>query len=172
MTRITPGETLDAAHNFELINGTRWTLGEPDHEWRMIVMYRGLHCPVCEQQLSTLAPMLQDFADADVAVIAASMDTRARAQKAFDDWSLGSLPIAYEVSEDMVKSFGLYLSDSIKEDEPKRFSEPGILLFKGDTLHAAWIQTLPFARPQFEDILNGIKFAQKNDYPARGTVPE
>lgn len=170
MDRTIPGQTIDADHSLDLINGTRWTLGEQDHDWRMIVMYRGLHCPVCEKQLSTLAPMLKDYADADVAVVAASMDTRERARKAFDEWELGSLPIAYEVSEDMARSFGLYLSDSIKDDEPKRFCEPAILLFKGNMLHAAWIQSLPFARPSFDDILSGIKFSQDNDYPARGTV--
>lgn len=169
MTRMIPGQTLETSPSFDLINGTRWTLDEQDHDWRMIVVYRGLHCPVCKKQLIALAPMLHDFADAGVAVIAASMDTRERAQKAFDDWNLGSLPIAYALSQDMIEGFGLYLSDSIKDDEPKRFSEPAILLFKGNTFHAAWIQTLPFARPHFDEVLNGIKFSQGNDYPARGT---
>lgn len=170
MDRMTPGQTLDADHSLNLINGTQWILSEQKHDWRMIVVYRGLHCPVCKKQLSALAPMLTDFADAGVAVVAASMDTKERAQKAFDDWQLGSLPIAYEISEDMAKSFGLYLSDSIKDDEPKRFTEPAILLFKGNTFHAGWIQTLPFARPQFQDVLSGIKYSDENGYPARGTV--
>ncbi|MEM1087163.1 MAG: redoxin domain-containing protein [Pseudomonadota bacterium] len=170
MDRTYPGQSIDADHSLDLINGTRWTLGEQTHDWRMLVIYRGLHCPICKKQLSELAPMLQDFADADVAVVAASMDSKDRAQKAFDDWDLGSLPIAYDISEDMAKSFGLYLSDSIKEDEPKRFIEPAILLFKGNTLHAVWQQSLPFARPKFDDILSGIQFINKEGYPARGTV--
>lgn len=52
---------------------------------------------------------------------------------------------------------------------PDEFSEPGLFLIRPDgTLFASTVQTMPFARPKFDDLLGAIQFVIKNDYPARG----
>ena len=169
MDRMTPG--MDAGHlDLSLINNTRWSLTDQSTDWSMIVVYRGLHCPICKSQLKTLSDQLEDFSSAGVSVVAASMDTKETASKSHQDWGLDALPIAYGVEKDFVERFGLYLSSAINEKEPETFSEPAILLFKGATYYAGWIQTIPFARPQFEDVLKGIKFIEKEDYPPRGKL--
>jgi hypothetical protein len=54
-------------------------------------------------------------------------------------------------------------------EEPARFSEPGLFLIRPDqTLYRGTMSTMPFARPHFGEILSGIDFALKNNYPARG----
>ena len=53
--------------------------------------------------------------------------------------------------------------------EPEKFSEPGLFLVKPDgTLYAAFIQTMPFARPPLDQLLGAIDFIKEKDYPARG----
>lgn len=56
-------------------------------------------------------------------------------------------------------------------EEPELFAEPGIFLIKPDqTLYFASIQTMPFARPRFDEILKAIEFVVGREYPARGEV--
>jgi hypothetical protein len=38
------------------------------------------------------------------------------------------------------------------------------------TLYFGSVQTMPFARPHFADILAAIDYVLKNNYPARGEV--
>ena len=55
--------------------------------------------------------------------------------------------------------------------EPDLFLEPGLFMIRPDgTLYFASVQTMPFARPAFGDILKAVDFVIANDYPARGEV--
>ena len=40
------------------------------------------------------------------------------------------------------------------------------------TLYLASIQSMPFTRPPFDQLLQGIDYALENDYPARGELAE
>jgi len=154
----------------DLINDTKWSLHKQDPEkYTMIVFYRGLHCPICKKQLESLKDHLDKFKDRGVNVIAASMDSEKRAKKAGDEWSIESIPVGYGMSADKAREWGLNLSEGISDKEPDLFSEPGLFLIKKDgTLYFSSIQTMPFARPQFDDVLNALDFIDKEDYPARG----
>ena len=56
-------------------------------------------------------------------------------------------------------------------EEPALFSEPGLFLVRPDgILYFASVQTMPFARPHFSDILAALDFVIAKDYPARGEV--
>jgi hypothetical protein len=74
----------------------------------------------------------------------------------------------------MARESGLYVSGSrgktsLGIEEPERFSEPGVFLVRPDgTLYWAAVQTMPFARPHFREMLAALDFVAKNDYPARG----
>jgi hypothetical protein len=53
--------------------------------------------------------------------------------------------------------------------EPARFAEPGIFLIRPDrTVYFAAVQSMPFGRPHFSEILSAIDFVLKHDDPARG----
>lgn len=135
----------------------------------MVIFYRGLHCPVCEGYLGKLANMASAFAEAGMPIVLASMDGPDRAEKAKADWGLADLPVAYGLTEDQAREWGLYISTSIKEAETPVFSEPGTFWVKPDgTLYLIDIASMPFARPDLDILLSKV-VAIGNGYPARGT---
>lgn len=142
----------------------------------MVVFYRGLHCPVCKTQLKELEAKLDDFRQRGVSVVAISTDTEERAVRTSLDWQLPHLRIGYDLPLAAAREWGLYTSrgrgkTSVGIEEPQLFSEPAIYLVRPDgSLYFGSVQTMPFARPHFTDILGAIDFVLKNNYPARGEV--
>jgi len=58
---------------------------------------------------------------------------------------------------------------SIGIEEPALFSEPGVFIVRPDgTLYYGAVQTMPFARPHFDELLVALDFALDKNYPARG----
>ncbi len=153
-----------------LINDLKWSLEEQEAKnFTMLVFYRGLHCPVCKKYLEDLATKLDDFSERGINMIAISTDSEERAKEAGKKWNISDLPVGFNFSVEDAKKWGLYISDSISDKEPKHFSEPAIFLIRPDqTLYFSSIQTMPFARPDFEQILRAIDFVVEKNYPARG----
>jgi peroxiredoxin len=163
------------ALSVETVAHGHWTLAEsaPTH-FTLMVFYRGLHCPACRPYLAELNRLVGEFTQRGVDTIALSADDADRARRSVHDWALDALRVGYAVSTDTARSWGLYLSSgrgttSVGVEEPPLFFEPGIFLVRPDrTLYFASVQTMPFARPRFADILPAIDFVIKHDYPARG----
>ena len=144
----------------ELTGGGLFDLAsEKPTNFTLVIFYRGLHCPICKSQLKDLESKLDDFDKRGVAVVAVSTDSKERAEQTREPW-------------------GLYVSSgrgktSAGVDEPAIFSEPALYLVRPDgTLYFGSVQTMPFARPHFSDILTAIDFVVKNKYPARGEVAD
>jgi peroxiredoxin len=143
--------------------------GKKPESFSMLVFYRGLHCPICKSYLRDLDRKLEDFTKRGVEVVAISTDTRERAERSRKDWGIERLPMAYGLSIDQARQWGLYISTSIKEEEPRLFAEPGLFLVRPDrTLYCASVQTMPFARPSFAEVLQAVAFVTEKNYPARG----
>jgi peroxiredoxin len=129
---------------------------------------------VCRGYIAELDGMVTEFSARGVEVLAVSSDTEVRAREAQQKWRLSQLTIGYGLALEHGRQWGLYVSasrgkTSIGIEEPALFTEPGLFLIRDDrTLYWAAVQTMPFARPHFKDILAGIDFAIKTDYPARG----
>lgn len=156
----------------DLVNDAQWSLSEqsPEH-FTMVVFYRGLHCPVCKSYLQDLQERIGEFSEKGIHVIAVSADSEGRAKKAYAKWKVKDVPIGYGYPIEEAEKWGLYVSESIKEDEPERFFEPGLFLIRPNgTLYSASIQSMPFARPNFADVLKGLSYIIKEDYPARGAA--
>lgn len=158
-------------------DGDRWNLADQKPErYTLIVFYRGLHCPICGPYLRDLDRKLTEFEQRGVTVMAISSDTEERAREAKSRWNLNNLNLGYGLSLDMGRSWGLYISSSRGKtsagvEEPALFTEPGLFLVRHDgTLYFASVQTMPFARPHFDEILKALDFVIANDYPARGEV--
>lgn len=140
----------------------------------LLVFYRGYHCPLCRTYLTELNRLYDEFIARGVNVEVLSSDTEARARQAATEWSLDRLDIGYGLDEATARAWGLYISTgrgltSTGVEEPARFSEPGVYLLRPDlTLYWANVQTMPFARPNFKDMLGAIDFVLAKDYPARG----
>jgi peroxiredoxin len=140
----------------------------------LICFYRGLHCPICANYLTELQKCVDGFADRNVNVIAVSSDNVDRARAMADKIRASSLRIGFDLNLEKAREWGLYISasrgkTSIGIEEPALFSEPGLFLVTSEqTLYYSSIQTMPFVRPQFTELLGALDFAIKNNYPARG----
>lgn len=153
-----------------LVGGGRFELCNPaPQSFTMVVFYRGLHCPICRAYLRDLDHRLSDFERLGVNAVAVSCDTAERAGQSKAEWELSRLPIAYDLSVGQAREWGLFISNAIKPEEPDQFAEPGLFLVDpSGTLYAASIQTMPFARPSFREVLGAVEFVTGRNYPARG----
>jgi peroxiredoxin len=146
---------------------------KPAH-FAMVVFYRGLHCPICTKYLLELGRLLPEFAQRGVSVVAVSSDPRERAQAMADKLDAPNLRMGYGLALSSARDWGLYISTSrgvtsIGIEEPALFAEPGVFLMRPDgTLYYAAVQTMPFARPHFDELIGALDFAIAKDYPARG----
>ena len=163
------------ALNVPLVTGERFVLGAtPGERFDLVVFYRGLHCPLCAKYLLELERLVPEFEKRGVKVVAVSSDNEERGKAMAEKVKATSLKFAYGLSLRNARQWGLYISasrgkTSIGIDEPELFSEPGVFIVKPDgTLYYGAVQTMPFARPPFQDLLGAIDFAIANDYPARG----
>lgn len=137
----------------------------------MLVFYRGVHCGFCRRYLQELEDLVPSFAEIGVEAIAVSCDDRERAVRAKRDWELSRFPIAYGFTLDEAIEWGLFISTGIKSDQPDYFPEPGLFLIEpGGVIHAAYVQSWPFARPRLADIRDAIVFGGERNKPARGEM--
>ncbi|WP_026752808.1 peroxiredoxin-like family protein [Sediminibacter sp. Hel_I_10] len=155
--------------SIDLVNDTKWNLEEQDPKnFSLIVFYRGKHCPVCKKYLEELQSKLDQFTSRGVNVIAISANTEKLAKATYDEWDIADIPVGFEFPIEKAKEWGLFASKGIKE-EPDMFFEPGLFLIRPDgELYCSSVQTMPFARPDFDDLLKAIDFILDKDYPARG----
>lgn len=162
----TPAPALEV----ETVGGTPWRLAESAAKpFTLIVFYRGLHCPICKPYLRDLDRRIDDFTGRGVAVIAISGDSAQRAAESVEDWGLEKLAVGYGQSIASMREWGLFVSRAIRDGEPDEFGEPGLFLIKPDgTVYCASVASMPFARPNFGDLMQAIDFIVEKDYPARG----
>ncbi len=159
----------------ETVDGEPWKLADQHPAaFTMAVFYRGLHCPVCSRYLKDLAEQRGEFEARGVEVIALSTDDQERALRAKREWELGELKVGYGLSIEQARVWGLYISKSrgvtsVGIEEPEQFNEPGLFLIRPDgSLYLATVQSVPFARPHFDELLRAIDFIAQKDYPPRG----
>ncbi|RBI73507.1 thioredoxin peroxidase [Roseovarius sp. TE539] len=171
MQGLQSGETFPKLEIPKLGGGTM-TLGEPGggRDWQMVVVYRGLHCPLCKKYLTRLEELQPRFHDASVDVVIVSGDPEEKARAMADDLGL-TMPIGYGMRIDQMRALGVYISDLRGPQETDRpFPEPGVFVIneKG-LLHLLDISNAPFARPDLDALAGGLEFIRGNDYPIRGT---
>ncbi|WP_298857527.1 peroxiredoxin-like family protein [uncultured Sulfitobacter sp.] len=168
---------LDAGSTFpktevELLGGGTITLGAPrgGHDWQLVVVYRGLHCPLCKNYLAKLQELEAAYNELGVDVVAVSGDPAEKAQ-AFADEKALTLAMGCGLSVDQMRGLGLYISNPRSPAETDRpFPEPGLFVINSEgAIQIVDVSNAPFARPDLQGIANGIKFIRGNDYPIRGT---
>lgn len=149
--------------------GTFQLDGQHPHSYTMVVFFRGLHCPVCRAQLTELNRRRDELDDLGIEVVAVSGENRERTQQLASNWKLDRLRIAYGLSEEQMRSWGLFVSRAIKEDEPALFNEPGLFLITPEgTVYYESILSMPVGRPRLDDLLSAVKYWGQHSYPARG----
>lgn len=171
---LIPRQPVPALRVPTLAHGDFDLAREAPPNFTLIVAYRGLHCPLCAKSLLELGRLLPDYTRRGVHVIALSTDARERAEAMSAKVGVPELRFGYALDLATARAWGLYISTSrgttsIGIEEPARFAEPGVFLVRPDgTLYYGSVQTMPFARPHFDELLQAIDFAIEKDYPARG----
>ncbi|MDJ0955836.1 MAG: peroxiredoxin-like family protein [Arenicellales bacterium] len=176
MTMLIPRQPVPQLE-IDTVDEGVWRLAEqkPEH-FTLIVFYRGWHCPICGPYLRDLDRKSSEFSERGVSTVAISSDDETRARTAKEKWKIENLPIGYGISIDQGRQWGLFVSSGIGKtsvgvEEPDLFFEPGLFLVRPDgTLYFSTVQTMPFARPTFADILKALDVIIPRNYPARGEV--
>lgn len=147
---------------------------ETSERGTVICFYRGLHCPICATYLTEFQKRTADFADRGVSTIAVSSDGEERAREMAEKIGASTLRFAYDLPLAKAREWGLFISTSrgktsIGIEEPALFSEPGLFMVTPEqTLYYGAVQTMPFVRPHFSELVSALDFAIANSYPARG----
>lgn len=139
--------------------------------WRMLVVYRGKHCPKCKTYLNTLESLQGQYKSAGVNVAAVSADPeeKAKASVAENGWKF---PVAYGMTLDQMRTLGLYISEPRSPQETDRpFSEPGLFVINADNnVQIVECSNSASARPDLAMLLEGIKTSIEKQLPVRGTL--
>jgi peroxiredoxin len=153
----------------------RFDLASEDSERGTVVcFYRGLHCPICAGYLTELEKRVPEFAERGVSTIAISSDDAERTRGMADKIGAENLRFGYGLTLAKAREWGLYISTgrgktSIGIEEPALFAEPGLFMINADqTLYYGSVQTMPFVRPHFSELVSALDFAIAKNYPARG----
>lgn len=163
--------TLDV----KLLDRSMVTLGKPQGEnrWQAIFVYRGKHCPLCTKYLNELETFKASFEDSGVDIIAVSGDSKAQLEEHMTKLTV-SFPLAYGLSEEQMKSLGVYISLPRSEQETDHnFSEPALFIVnENGQLHVVDLSNNPFVRPELGALARGLAWIRNpdNNYPIRGTL--
>ena len=115
--------------------------------------------------------MLEQFQQLGTEVIAVSADPKekAEAEAADEGWHF---PVGYDLSQDQMRALGLYISEPRSPQETDRpFPEPALFITNPEgKLQIIDVSNAPFARPELNSVLSGLKFVQEKSYPIRGTL--
>ena len=159
----------------ETVTGETFDLASEGSERGTVVcFYRGLHCPICANYLTELEKRTPEFAERGVGTIAISSDDRERGQGMADKIEAKNLRVGYGLDLTKAREWGLYISTSrgktsIGIEEPALFAEPGLFMVSPDqSLYYGSVQTMPFVRPHFSELVSALDFAIERNYPARG----
>lgn len=159
------GVSFRLAQSDELV-----TIGKPTTRWTMLFVYRGRHCPRCKKFLNKLSAMYAEW-QAVMDVFIVSADTKAKALDDVNEFGW-HFDVGYGLTEPQMRALGLYVSQPLSEAETTDiFAEPGSFAFRPDgTLMLVDISNGPAARPDLDELLDGMKFNIENNRPARGTA--
>ena len=141
-------------------------------DWRMVVVYRGKHCPLCTKYLNLLETFKEKIEANGVEIVAVSADSKTQLEAHLNDLDI-SFPIYYGLTIEQMQTLGLYISNPRTEKETDHpFSEPGLFVInEKNQVQVLDISNGPLARPEIGILAGGLEFikAPENDYPIRGT---
>ncbi len=171
-----PGQLFSAGSavpsmTFQTVGNGDVTVGGAKDRWTLFVVYRGKHCGRCKPYLTKLEGMKADWEAAGFDVVAVSADPLEKAQADVAEYGW-TFPVGYDLTEDQMRGLGLYISSPLTAGETDRnFAEPGLYCIQPDgTALLIAVSNGPSARPDLDQLLDGMIFTIKNDRPPRGTV--
>lgn len=157
------------------LDGSTVTLGKPQGNttWQAVFVYRGKHCPLCTKYLNEIENFRQAFADTGIDILAVSGDSKEQLEEHLEKLDV-TFPIAYGLTEEQMKTLGLYISVPRSDQETDHnFAEPGLFVVnENGKLHVVDISNNPFVRPELGALSRGLAWVRdpSNHYPIRGTL--
>lgn len=168
--KMSAGQAFPAM-SWEAVGGGARVDPQAASGWRLLVVYRGKHCPLCKAYLKTLGEMKADFETAQVAVMTVSADPKekAEAEAHEEGWDF---PVGYGLTPEQMHTLGLYVSNPRSPEETDRpFAEPGLFVINAEgNAQIIDISNAPFSRPDLKGLLKGLQFVMSKGYPVRGTA--
>ena len=151
------------------LGGAEITLGQGEaSDWHVVVVYRGLHCPLCKKYLTQLESLADKFAAVNADVMVVSADPLEKAQKMADETGV-TFPLAYDLSLQQMQSLGLFVSDTRPGETDRPFAEPGLFVVNAaGATQLIDVSNAPFLRPNLDDLAGMLAFLKSKDYPVRG----
>ncbi|MEM7434950.1 MAG: redoxin domain-containing protein [Myxococcota bacterium] len=149
-------------------------IGKPNDgaDWKMVVVYRGRHCPLCTKYLNKLEAYKGPLREIGIDLEAVSGDSRAQLESHLEKLEV-SFPLYYGLSIEQMQQLGLYISYPRSEKETDHpFAEPGLFVVNTEgEVQVVDISNNPFVRPDIEQMYSGLKWIREHNYPIRGTYP-
>jgi len=172
MTELFRAGTAIPAMTFDTAGGASVTVGGGGGDrWTLFVVYRGKHCGRCKPYLTKLDGMKSAWEEAGFDIVTVSADTREKAEADVAEYGW-TFPVGYGLTERQMRALGLYVSTPLSESETDRaFAEPGVYCLRPDgTALLIAVSNGPSARPDLDQLLDGMIFTIQNDRPPRGTA--
>lgn len=167
MRRMLPGLPFPDV-DFPMLGGGTFKELKAPEAFRVLTVYRGLHCPRCRAHLEDLAGSSVAFASSDCDVVAVSMNDEGLAKETQSSWTVADIHFGFGLEQEAADRLNLYLSESIREGEPEIFCEPAIFIIAADGIFYGGVwTTFPFLRPSAAEILELVDRALQG-YPPRG----
>ena len=171
--KLHPGSEFPAIQ-VQRHDGETLTLGKPqgEHDWQLVVVYRGKHCPICTKFLNKLTEYRERFSAQGVDLVAISADSQQQLNDHLESLDL-NFPIAGGLTVEQMETLGLFISTPRSEKETDHdFPEPAFFIVNGEgKVQIEEVANAPFVRPDLDTLIGGIEFIRKpdNHYPIRGT---
>lgn len=170
---LRPGQTFPSII-LPLLGGGEADISKPSdsHDWKLVLVYRGKHCPLCTNYLQELEDVREEFSAIGIDIIAVSADSEARATAHLSEVD-NQYPVAYGLNQDQMQSLGLYISglqNGMDVEAP--FAEPGLFIINHDgKLQLVDISNVPFSRPDLRKVVGGMTWlrSQTQAFPINGT---
>lgn len=156
------------------VSGGDVDLGRPSegYDWKMVVVYRGAHCPLCTRYLQELNQALPELNALGIDVVAVSADSERQALSQLSQVS-PEYDVGYDLSVEQMQKLGLYISgprNGMNVERP--FAEPGLFVInEGGRVQMVDISNVPFARPSLPALTRGLRFVRglSGDFPINGS---
>lgn len=155
------------------LGGGTVDLGTPaeGYDWKLVVVYRGKHCPLCTRYLNELNQVLPGLNALGIDVIAVSADTESRAVEQIGQVN-PAYPVGYDLTVEQMQTLGLYISGPKSGMNVERaFAEPGLFVINdAGNLQMIDISNVPFLRPSLESLAGGLRFIRglTEPFPVNG----
>ena len=170
---------IEAGSNFpeikaQSLNGEFVDLGQRSDgaDWKMVVVYRGKHCPLCTKYLNELESFKSQLEGINVEIVAVSGDSEAQLKAHLEKLDV-SFPLLFGLNIEQMQELGVYISHPRSEKETDHpFAEPGLFVINDQgQVQVVDISNNPFVRPALDKLVSGLEWIKNpdNDYPIRGT---